>query len=266
MKRELKIDQEFLNLIPPLTEVEYEQLTENILTHGCRDPIITWRGAIIDGHNRYGICQCHNIPFETAAASFSCRYDAVVWIIENQLGRRNLTDAMRIELASCKADMLRKKAKENLSHTGGDKKNGNGNGPVEETVNVRKSIAREAGVSEWKVHKYIKIKESGDAKLLEQVKRGEVKIGAAAQKAKEMVVTTITEIPVDKELFKRGAPLYVGMVVEQMGVIEKYCADFMGITDGGDNVGCADTVRDMRNHLSKQIRIIAGLVERFGEV
>ena len=60
----LKIKQEFKDLIRPLTKKEYLQLEENLLRDGCLDPVITWDGYIIDGHNRYEICWKHEIPFD----------------------------------------------------------------------------------------------------------------------------------------------------------------------------------------------------------
>ena len=51
--RPLKIEPKFKNLIRPLQRKEYLQLEQNILSDGCRDPIITWNGVIVDGHNRY---------------------------------------------------------------------------------------------------------------------------------------------------------------------------------------------------------------------
>lgn len=91
----LKIDKEFKTLIRPLSPKEYEQLEANILADGCRDPIVTWHGYIIDGHNRYEICRKHNIGFKVKEMSFESRDEAVVWICSNQLGRRNITEETR---------------------------------------------------------------------------------------------------------------------------------------------------------------------------
>ena len=50
---ELKIDPEFRDKIPPLTEAEFKQLEENIVADGeVREPIVAWNGTIIDGHTR----------------------------------------------------------------------------------------------------------------------------------------------------------------------------------------------------------------------
>jgi len=93
--KELKIDEEFKNLIRPLFKQEYLQLEANLLADGCRNPITVWNGVIVDGHNRYEICRKHGIPFETEEMYFDCREEAIAWICANQLGRRNLTEETR---------------------------------------------------------------------------------------------------------------------------------------------------------------------------
>ena len=95
MKKKLQIDKEFKALIQPLPATEYEQLEKNIISDGCRNPIITWNGVIIDGHNRYDICHRNNIAFETLEKSFECREDVIAWICANQLGRRNIAEETR---------------------------------------------------------------------------------------------------------------------------------------------------------------------------
>ena len=93
--QKLKIDEEFKHLIHPLKKIEYLQLENNIIADGCRDPIITWMGIIVDGHNRYEICSKHNIPFKTVEMDFVCREAAIAWICANQLGRRNISEETR---------------------------------------------------------------------------------------------------------------------------------------------------------------------------
>ena len=89
----LKIDPEFQGKIPPLTFEELNQLESNILRDGrIINPIIVWQGLIVDGHNRYTIAKKHpQIPFTVHEKAFANRYEAIIWICKNQLGRRNLT-------------------------------------------------------------------------------------------------------------------------------------------------------------------------------
>ena len=91
----LKIDPEFKALIPKLRKAEYLQLESNIMTDGCREPIITWNGIIVDGHNRYEICHRHKIPFQIQEMDFDCREAVIAWICSNQLGRRNISEETR---------------------------------------------------------------------------------------------------------------------------------------------------------------------------
>ncbi|MCR4719785.1 MAG: hypothetical protein K5768_09175 [Firmicutes bacterium] len=93
--KQLKIKKEFKNLIRPLHQQEYLQLEENILKDGCLDPIITWNGYIVDGHNRYEICTKHDIPFNTVEIAFECDEEVIAWICANQLGRRNISNETR---------------------------------------------------------------------------------------------------------------------------------------------------------------------------
>ncbi|MBR1436893.1 MAG: hypothetical protein IJ587_00010 [Synergistaceae bacterium] len=92
------IDKEFAELIPPLTVEEYKGLEESILSEGCRDALVVWNDTLIDGHNRYKICQAHGVPFQTVQKNFADRDEALLWIMRNQLSRRNLNDFQRIEI------------------------------------------------------------------------------------------------------------------------------------------------------------------------
>lgn len=87
----LTIDNEFKKLLAPLLTEEREELERNILARGCLDPLKAWQGVLIDGHNRYEICTKHALPYKVTELSFNDRDDVIDWIIDNQIGRRNLT-------------------------------------------------------------------------------------------------------------------------------------------------------------------------------
>lgn len=90
--RELRINPDFKSLIPKLTDSEYMNLFESLAEEGCRDALVVWGDVIIDGHNRYEICRELGIDFETINKEFASDDEAKLWIIKNQLGRRNLSD------------------------------------------------------------------------------------------------------------------------------------------------------------------------------
>jgi len=109
----LKIDSEFAALIPPLEIEEREQLEKNLLADGCRDPLCAWNGTLVDGHNRHEICTRYGIAYEVEEMEFADREEAKVWMINNQLGRRNLPAFVRVDLAIARSKSLEEKAKQN---------------------------------------------------------------------------------------------------------------------------------------------------------
>ena len=188
-----QIDDEFKALIPPLSQEEHEQLEQNIIAKKkCYDPIIIWDGLIIDGHNRFEICIKHGIEFEYVQMPLATRDEAKLWILENQLGRRNLNDATRIMVAQKKALFLREKAKKKQSRAGGDKKSVmakksllSESSKPKDKIRVRKAIAAELGISEGNVYYFTQIMKHGSPQLQHNVLNGHLKIGTAYRMLKQ---------------------------------------------------------------------------------
>lgn len=107
------LDKEFQSFIRPLKQVEFDRLEESIKAEGCRDPIVVWKDIIIDGHNRYKICSKNNIPYKTKEIQFNNREEAKLWMINNQLGKRNLTDEERTYLIGKEYEINKNKIGEN---------------------------------------------------------------------------------------------------------------------------------------------------------
>ena len=95
----LTVDEEFSALIPPLSEEEHRMLVDSLIANGCEMPILVWDGCIVDGHNRYAICHEHGIPFAQEERRFESRSEVKLWMLRNQLGRRNLNSFQRSEMA-----------------------------------------------------------------------------------------------------------------------------------------------------------------------
>lgn len=89
--QKITLDEQFRILLPMLDDETFRLLEENILEHGCRDPLVLWNGILIDGYNRYKIVTKHNLPFNTVNKDFDSREEVLIWIISNQISRRNLT-------------------------------------------------------------------------------------------------------------------------------------------------------------------------------
>ena len=181
----LKVDPEFQGKIPPLTFEELNQLEANILRDGrIINPIIVWEGLIVDGHNRFIIAKRHpEIPFTVHETEFANRYEAIIWICKNQLGRRNLTPEQKKYLIGKQYEA------EKLNH-GGDqksnlKKSTGQNGQSIDKRWTRQRIADENGVNDSFVKRAEQFSKGVDAAekavpgTRQKVLTGEVKPTAA---------------------------------------------------------------------------------------
>lgn len=101
------VNEELLAYIDPLTPDEHAALERSILAEGCRDALVLWGNVLVDGHNRYGICQRHGIAFNTVQNTrFKSMDDVRLWMIDQHLGRRSLSDFQRGVLALRKKEII----------------------------------------------------------------------------------------------------------------------------------------------------------------
>jgi len=241
----LKIDPTFHGLIPPLTEDEYKGLEESILTLGrCRDTIKVWKDIIVDGHNRYSICQEHNIPYKTQSMRFQSRKDAELWIVQNQLGRRNLINAMRIKLVLHKEGLLKERARQNR------------NGCQGAPVHTRKIMAKEAGTSEQTLYRYMKVRKLGTPELLQRVESGQVTIGEAFRGLE--VTTRVVERLYDADDCSDVSNPYCRAGV--IGNIEKLARMYGFVFDNAGLLQYGDDMARVERKLGRQFGVVGGLV------
>jgi hypothetical protein len=93
--------------IDPLTPEEHESLERSILAEGCRDALVLWGNVLVDGHNRFGICQKHGLPFQTVQNTrFQNMEDVHLWMIDQHLGRRSVSEFQRGVLALRKRQII----------------------------------------------------------------------------------------------------------------------------------------------------------------
>ncbi len=188
----LTILPEIENSLFQLQTDEFSRLEASILAEGIREPIIVWPcekgNVLIDGHNRYKIAQKHNIPFEVKEKHFNNIEEALEWIDNNQLGRRNLTDEQRAYVLG----RMYNRQKLNIGRPSNDKK-GEKFTPFIGSHATAKTIAESAGVSERSVRNA-----AAFAQAVDKVK--EVAPEAADKILKGEVKDAMTALPkVEKE-------------------------------------------------------------------
>jgi hypothetical protein len=109
----ITIDREFRDLLDPLEPIELQKLRSDIIVRGVIDPLIVWRCTghvegvgdvhvprriLLDGHHRYQLAWEHRKPVAIKELEFASRAEALSWMRDHQVGRRNVTPEKRNEL------------------------------------------------------------------------------------------------------------------------------------------------------------------------
>lgn len=207
----LKIDPEFSAQILPLSFEKLQQLEMNMIRDGkLTDPIIVWNKTILDGHNRYNLLKKHSfIEYEIKEMEFSSRQEALIWICNHQLGRRNLTPERRKYLIGKRYE-TEKQVSQNRGnqYTSAKKDATDQNDPCQNKSGshvTRQRIANETGTSEGYVQraeKYMNGVEAADEAApgaREEILNGKIKaadreICAIAKAPKEQRSEIVAEL------------------------------------------------------------------------
>ncbi|MGJ7522368.1 plasmid replication/partition related protein [Variovorax sp. LT1P1] len=183
---DIVVNEELKAYIDPLTPDEYESLERSLLAEGCRDALVMWGDVLVDGHNRYGICQKHGLPFQTVQnPRFRSIADVHLWMIDQHLGRRSVSDFQRGVLALRKREIVaERRARATAPATAGATADEGPPFDVDEAppapMNSREAIAKAARLSSSQVVMIEKIQKQAAPELVEAVKAGTISINAAA--------------------------------------------------------------------------------------
>lgn len=177
----MNVDAEFRNLIPALRPEELRDLEASVMAEGCRDALVTWQDTLLDGHNRYDICERHGIGYRTIPIELPDRAAAKLWIMRNQLARRNLTDAARVALVRACEPEIRAAARERQIRRAADSV------PAilpEQKADSRDLLGEIAGVSGKTYEAAAYVLDNGELGIKKQMMSGEMSINAAVKKTK----------------------------------------------------------------------------------
>lgn len=179
--QQIRIDEEFKTLIPPLTDDEKNRLEKSLREEGCRDALVLWGDILIDGHNRYEICTRYDIPFKTISMEFKDRDDVMLWMMKNQLSRRNLTTFQRLEIVEKLKPVISKQAKESQKRTAENRVCHNCD---KQPIDTKKELAKLANTSHNTVSKFEKVYEEAPKTVVEATRKGDLSIDSAYQVTK----------------------------------------------------------------------------------
>lgn len=198
MDTEIVVDPSLKAYIDPLTPDEHAALEQSLLAEGCRDALVLWGNVLVDGHNRYGICRQHGLPFRTVQNErFQSMEDVHLWMIDQHLGRRSVSDFQRGVLALRKREILSARRARAAAARAPDEApapppatEDNDSAPwPEQTAHdapvpapppSRNELARVARVSHGQLGMIEKIQRQAAPEVVEAVRSGALSINAAA--------------------------------------------------------------------------------------
>jgi transcriptional regulator with XRE-family HTH domain len=180
----ITINEELRSFIDPLTHNEYAALERSLLAEGCRDALVLWGEVLIDGHNRYEICSKHNIEFRTVQnTSFASLDDVMLWMIDNHLARRSVSDYQRGVLALRKKDIVAARVAQRAAEPETAPAADAPKVPESPPWNTREDVAKAARVSSNTISQIERIQKAATPQLVEAVRSGTISINAAANVA-----------------------------------------------------------------------------------
>ena len=207
------VNEELKAYIEPLTPDEHDALERSILTEGCRDALVLWGDVLVDGHNRYGICQKHGLPFQTVQnPRFQSMEDVHLWMIDQHLGRRSVSDFQRGVLALRKREIMaeRKARAATATETAeatltADVPAAAVALPAPDPLSSREAIAKAARLSSSQVVMIEKIQKQAAPELVAAVKSGTISINAAAAVATLPAEEQVAAAVAGKDELKQAA-------------------------------------------------------------
>jgi hypothetical protein len=177
---DIVVNEELKAYIDPLTPEEDEALERSLLAEGCRDALVLWGNVLVDGHNRYRLCTKHGLPFQTVQnPRFQSLEDVHLWMIDQHLGRRSISDFQRGVLALRKREIVAERRARSAAAEAAAVEAVEAVA-VPEVLESREALAKAARVSSNQMVLIEKIQKQAAPELVAAVKAGTVSINAAA--------------------------------------------------------------------------------------
>lgn len=197
IKNEIVVLPELEAFISPLTVDEGKALEASLIKMGCRSPLIVWKTnknilyaeqsedsqiyVLIDGHNRYKFCKKNDIDFQIDIQYFDTIEEVKDFMIDFQIGRRNLTPEQTSYFRGLKYNRMKGKV-------GGDR--------VGETYDTSEVIAKEYNVSKKTIKRDGKYAEGLDK--IDLVLKNKVLIGK--EKIEKKIIEKLAKLDLPQKI------------------------------------------------------------------
>ena len=210
---DIVVNEELKAYIDPLTAEELEALERSILEEGCRDALVLWGDMLVDGHNRYGICRKHGLPFQTVQNTrFQSLEDVHLWMIDQHLGRRSISEFQRGVLALRKREIVAARRAQaattpqpKAADAGTQPRAASVDRAAPEALDSREAVAKAARLSSNQVVLIEKIQKQAAPEVVAAVKAGTISINAAAAVASLPAEEQVAAAAAGKDELKQAA-------------------------------------------------------------
>jgi hypothetical protein len=251
---DIVVNEELKAYIDPLTPEEYESLERSILAEGCRDALVLWGELLVDGHNRYGICRKHGLPFQTVQNTrFQSIEDVHLWMIDQHLGRRSISDFQRGVLALRKREIVAARRAGTRATSAGaaadEKQPADNAAPPPEPLDSREALARAARLSSSQVLMIEKIHKQATPELVEAVKAGTISLSAGAAVASLPAEEQVAAAAAGKDELKQAAKRVRDAGKRKPGNAEAQAA--ASPQEEGEAAAGGDTLAALRERVAK---------------
>lgn len=179
-------ESDFKNLLPRQDDGVIQQLKDNIIADGCREPLVVanyeGKSVLIDGYTRLQICRQEGLAYKVILKDFSSKPDAMSWAIENQIGQRSLSVQQRIRLVLQNEELFKEAAKLRMQ-----RKDSASPDLGEQKGKSSELMAKVANTSASTMENALSVVRKGCPKLREMLFSGELSVDAANVLAKEPI-------------------------------------------------------------------------------
>lgn len=222
MPMNITVNEDLKAYIDPLTSDEFEALERSLLNEGCRDALVLWGDLLVDGHNRYAICQAHSLPFQTIQSTlFKSIDDVHLWMIDQHLGRRSVSDFQRGVLALRKRQIVAERgariqesqtqdactpeANDRVDAPPWEESTFSSSSVVAQSLSSRDDLAKAARLSTSQMLLIEKIQKQAAPEVVAAVKSGVISINAAAAVSSLSTEDQVAAAAAGKDELKQAA-------------------------------------------------------------
>ena len=211
-------------LFPPMTPAEFADLKADIQAHGQIEPITVFKGHILDGKNRYRVCQ--ELGLEPIVEEWVREGSMVAWAASKNMQRRSLTVGQRALIGDALVPMFEREAKAKQAAQGPrGQEGGRGNKPLASRdakgLPVPKSpksaalAAASVGVSEKTIERVHRVAKAAPQKL-PKIRSGEITAKEAEREVKEEKAASSVKDGEGRPVDERLAPIFLDKSLDEL--------------------------------------------------